>query len=88
MSTIKKCPLCGGEATICSFFFVQCSKCGLSTLTYLTESEAIKVWNTRTPIDRIIEQFEEQKSREKPYTVANLLWNIAIQIVKKESGIT
>ena len=57
---LKKCPFCGGEATICSFFFVQCSKCGLSTLTYLTESEAIEAWNTRKPMDRIMERLEEE----------------------------
>ena len=44
MSEIKllPCPFCGGEAKACKYYFIQCTKCGTSTLTHTNREEAIK----------------------------------------------
>lgn len=67
---LKNCPFCGGEAEIISSCFVGwdkqiiCKKCGASTryLCGVTPSQAtknaIKKWNTRKPMERIIEKLE------------------------------
>lgn len=60
MSELKRCPCCGGEATLCNYYFVQCKKCGISTLTFITKEEAIKAWNTRKPMENIAERLEEE----------------------------
>lgn len=60
MSKLKRCPCCGGEAALCNYYFVQCKKCGLSTLTFITKEEAIKAWNTRKPMERIEERLKEE----------------------------
>ena len=59
-NSLLNCPFCGGEALLRGFFFVQCIKCGVSTLTYLTEIDAIKAWNTRKPMQNIVERLEEE----------------------------
>lgn len=67
---IKKCPFCGGKAGVYydynKWARVQCKECGINTLFSFAEKEAIKQWNTRKPMDRIVEQLEEAKG--KPYT--------------------
>ena len=67
------CPFCGGEATLrkSAFFtcktFAKCKKCGARTLEYSSasmedaEMNAIHSWNTRKPMERIVEQLEEIK---------------------------
>ena len=61
------CPFCGGEAKYIEdkdFFisrFVTCTKCGIETRrNYLRKDYAIKDWNTRKPMERIVEQLEEE----------------------------
>ena len=63
------CPFCGGEARymeIKDFFiqrFVTCTKCGIETpRNCLNRKDAIKRWNTRKPMDRIVEQLEEHRA--------------------------
>ena len=34
--------------------------------------------------EKVIERFKKEKNREKPFSVTNLLWNKAIQIIKDE----
>lgn len=36
--------------------------------------------------EKLIELFENEKNREKPYSAVNLLWHRAIHLVKKEVG--
>lgn len=73
---LKPCPFCGGEAVLRIVephthyivdmpdygggAFVECTECtcGVSAE---TEQAAVKVWNIRKPMDRIVEQLEEQK---------------------------
>lgn len=63
---LKKCPFCGGEATLAKGLceldnYVMCLECISKTRPYNTKESAIKAWNTRKPMDEIVEQLEEQK---------------------------
>lgn len=73
---LKPCPFCGGEAKKQAkevnglrAIYVVCEKCGASSGIYKThnprvkdeENPAIKAWNRREPIDRIVEQLEDYK---------------------------
>ena len=67
MSELKCCPFCGREAKymeIKDFFisrFVTCTKCGIETpRNFLNRKDAIKRWNTRTPMSNIVEKLEEK----------------------------
>ena len=68
---LLNCPFCGGEVRIRSFTkdielqgvtrtisYIACdnNSCLISTPFFDSEEEAVKRWNTRKPIDRIIEQ--------------------------------
>ena len=62
---LRECPFCGGEAfeyysgnqfEICE---VVCKECGCRSKRK-TEDEAIAAWNNRKPMDRIVEQLEEE----------------------------
>jgi Lar family restriction alleviation protein len=68
---LKQCPFCGGEAEVIGHYikgvannyqyFVRCKSCKARPRSYCTfkkKEEAIEVWNTRKPMDRIIEQLE------------------------------
>ena len=57
--SLLRCPFCGGEAKICGYYFIQCTKCGTSTLTHTNREEAIESWNTRKPMQEIVEKLEE-----------------------------
>lgn len=68
MSELKCCPFCGGKAKymeIKDFFisrFVTCTKCGIETpRNCLNRKDAIKRWNTRKPMDNIVEKLEERE---------------------------
>lgn len=72
---LKPCLFCGGEvkmdneqitATITVDYFI-CEKCGATVhFEYADKTaEAIEAWNTRKPIDDIVEQLEEEAHRER-----------------------
>lgn len=103
MSELKllNCPFCGGEARymeIKDFFisrFVTCTKCGIETpRNCLNRKDAIKRWNTRKPMDNIVEKLEEEskkkhnKERDVLCKIANASYSAgvkyAINIVKQE----
>lgn len=100
---LKPCPFCGGEAKLRKLnkdrgYFVLCSKCGCRTPYFKyryapiddLREDAIDTWNTRKPIDRIVEQLERLPNREADYYYASSNDVIdredAIEIVK-EGGI-
>lgn len=73
---LKPCPFCGGEAQKQAkevnglrAIYVVCKKCGASSGIYKTrnprvkdeENPAIKAWNRRELIDRIVEQLEAEE---------------------------
>lgn len=64
MSELKRCPFCGGEARTASVFGragVICTECDANIRMFLDASmeDAIEAWNTRKPMDRIVERLEE-----------------------------
>lgn len=106
---LKPCPFCGGEAEfiqedIAGLYAVNCKECKCRTPFQFnfgegSEKKALKVWNRREPIDKIVKQLEELQERH-PYKVVgdydtysqyNQAWEScsdqAIEIVKKGGGI-
>lgn len=56
MSKLKRCPFCGGEASLevireneVAFCCVECDQCGISTYSSTNMKEVVDIWNTRTP---------------------------------------
>lgn len=98
---LKPCPFCGGEAkalrNIHNYYIVKCSKCSISTLQRGKKAEAINAWNTRKPIDRILERLEEKYLEAKKnfveeslleggrYLAQGSAYQTAINIVKGET---
>lgn len=77
MSEIKllPCPFCGGEASVlsdCSYsrtdgetmYYVRCQYCASESSWEYSEEEAIKRWNTRKPMQEIVERLEEVGKEE------------------------
>lgn len=89
------CPFCGGEAIKSAFswgaitdeYTIQCTMCGSRTKVLKLE-EAIKTWNTRKPMERIVEQLEEQIDNNRGWEDEDYYWGEtkgyehAIEIVK------
>lgn len=94
MNDLKCCPFCGGEAKymeIKDFFvsrFVTCTKCGIETpRNCLNRKDAIKRWNTRTPMANIVEKLEENSQYCVPLggqSFTGIKLETAINIVKQE----
>ena len=100
MGTLKKCPFCGGEAKYIELkepfatMFVACTVCGIETKrNYLNRNDAIKAWNTRKPMERIVERLNDEDMTA--VDVANMQFDRyydgivegieqAIEIVKEE----
>lgn len=98
MSEIKllPCPFCGEEAKLSksgSYAVVSClnSSCNGNACCYKYDSpqEAIEHWNTRKPMERIIERLAEAsfKDSSEVYNFWILDRDDAIEIVKEEGGI-
>jgi Lar family restriction alleviation protein len=101
-SKLLNCPFCGGEAEICDGYieeflkteymkYVQCNYCKASTKLYFTEKEAIKAWNTRVPMERIMERLESESrfynsASDSDQYIRNGIKK-AIEILKEEGGI-
>ena len=111
MSELKRCPFCGGEARLQKKnrkrgWYVICKNrsCSCSTPFYqntFTSEEnlkrvAIEVWNTRKPMERIVERLEEQAEEcrkywqefddEDSFGGMNAYCD-AVKIVKEEGGL-
>lgn len=96
MSEIKllPCPFCGGEAELCKGdwigkeYWVKCTKCICKTSLSNNYNEPIKAWNTRKPLERIIEKIN--KLPIDPYNEPDnpmVYRQIVIDIVKEVGGI-
>ena len=99
MSEIKllPCPFCGGEAKICDEDFLKgrfvfCTECGIQTKLYVrgnTIEQSVSAWNTRKPMERIVERLEE--SADQCIKIGDVYGfsatNEAISVVKEEGGI-
>lgn len=92
---LKPCPFCGGEAETIEnnhytdVWSVMCKNCFAESDRYHTEESAIEAWNTRKPMERIVEQLEEQQNKNR-YENHHDDWNVgldqAIEIVRKEGA--
>lgn len=65
---LAKCPFCGGEAITVEVYnakenklypAVKCFECECRTPMMKTFEQAIKIWNTRKPVERILERLKE-----------------------------
>ena len=95
MSELKRGPFCGGEAELlkgqCEIDnYVMCLECRSKTKLYNTKASAIKAWNTRKPMQNIVERLRE-KAKEPMYQHHGDNYYVgiydAIEIVKEEGGI-
>ena len=104
MSELKCCPFCGGEAKICNGsndivgkqFLIRCKEinCTIRPKTdwHTSLEEAIKHWNTRTPMDNIVEKLEELADNSNDHMYESYFdgkedgIREAINIVKQENN--
>ena len=98
---LAKCPFCGGEAVLlkgkCELDnYVMCLRCFTRTKLYNTKEGSIVAWNTRKPMERILERLEEESfvieidydfDEYDDEPVEAVFLNEAVEIVKEEGGI-
>lgn len=105
---LLNCPFCGGEAELLKGLceldnYVMCLECRCKTKLYNTKESAIKKWNTRKPMEGIVDYLEEFMEKQyDSYNNAKRTGNIrqmdysdgcaeglieAIEIIKIEGGI-
>ena len=82
---LKLCPFCGGEAIFMSdlsesYNFVTCTDCYCRTQVFATKTTPIKIWNTRRPMDSIVEQLKRLPNVNSDY------WNFA-DLIDREDAI-
>lgn len=64
---LKPCPFCGGEATLrkselAGLYHIACFECGCRQDASYKKETVIKAWNTRKPMERIVEQLEADRN--------------------------
>lgn len=94
---LRNCHCCGGKSRFvvdhehvninCEteiYGYVMCNECGLEQRELSTKNEAINAWNTRKPMDDVVERLEEceEYEAEAHNYNASTAFNKAIEIVK------
>ena len=95
------CPFCGGgvfeyySGPHLELVEIICNECGCRT-GRMERKEAIEVWNTRKPMERIVERMKEERENKKTdFLTSCEAWKLgrfigiedAIKIAKEEGGI-
>ena len=96
MNELKKCPFCGGEARFVETYidngFCECKNGCVEQCKTMSKKEAIQEWNTRKPVDDVVEALEKRLEEQfKLYAIAfdpedrgaYDAYNEAIEIVKE-----
>lgn len=91
---LKNCPFCGGEAEISDEgliggHFVFCTQCHIQTKLYTvgnTTEKAINDWNTRKPMEEIVERLEDMYQPCYLCREDRCAIDRAIEIVKEVGG--
>lgn len=88
MSELKKCPFCGGEARWATKHkhWIECEVCGVEGIYSENSEDCIEAWNTRKPVERILERLEKEydiNNWGKPYGIS---LDKVIEIIKEEVG--
>ena len=65
---LKPCPFCGGEAKVSLFlgnYGVACTEClgAILPARKMTKTEAIEEWNTRKPMEKIINHLAVERAK-------------------------
>ena len=94
MSELKKCPFCGGEAEISLLlgnYGVTCTHCmgAIFPGVGVTVEDAIKAWNTRKPMQNIVERLTGEMNHALDICNVGLArgFDKANEIVKEEGEI-
>lgn len=97
MSELKRCPFCDKTLIAdCKQFFIHpIVGCLMDGIPIKNDAESLKHWNTRKPMQNIVERLEETKTKSyvtgitsNPYEFgACHAMNDAIKIVKEEGEI-
>jgi len=88
MADLKKCPFCGGEADfIIDTRTIKCKCCGgafICTNPLISTLEVAEAWNTRKPMERIIEQIEEElRESTELYKVEEVSYRKGVRFVRR-----
>lgn len=61
---LKQCPFCGGEAELITIgsraYLIKCKTCQIKTPRVTKAETAVRIWNTRKPMKRIVEQIADK----------------------------
>lgn len=85
---LLKCPFCGRMPELRheegGFSFIVCTNDGCYTKTdgHLNDESAIKAWNTRKPLERILERLDADKEQAHP--VERQAIEEVIEIIREE----
>jgi Lar family restriction alleviation protein len=80
------CPFCGGEAKIHEdldidiLYQVMCPRCFCKTKFFATTKSAVITWNTRKPMERIVDRLEEMF---KHHNATKTVKRLVLEIVKE-----